>query len=89
MKSHWNRVGPSSNLTVVLIRREGETQRKTQGGHHMMAEAEQCSYKLRDIEDHWHHQEVRERHGVDSPLEHLAKAWPCDILISDVSPPKL
>lgn len=37
MRSHWNRMGPSSHMTCVLIRREGHTQG---GGLLVMKEAE-------------------------------------------------
>ena len=61
-------MGPLSNITGVLIRRDTETHRESM-----------CDYGSRDwsavstgqriLKDCWPHRELAERHGKDSPLE--------------------
>lgn len=48
-----------------------------------------CMYKPRDAKDCWQFQQLRERHGTDSPLELSEKTWPCWHFISGLWPPEL
>lgn len=71
MRSYWNRVGPSSNMTSVLIKKGNlDTELGTQGDLHMKPRAEVRLMLLKAAgHQRWptNHQKLGKRQAADSP----------------------